>query len=384
MAELNISSHISSNNTDSAPIPRTMLRAFMVLTLILILMPVVACDDTSNSDNGGGDDGGGMDGGDDMGGDMGGGDGGSGLVESGGTLPDDPETFSYVTGGSERQTVDFYRIAGVDLPTEASRGVIEAGKRPVLVWFHGGGWVINDKTNIEPIAFEIAELAGFHLVSVGYRLADPAGSQDPWPGMIHEVKSAIRWLKLNSEMLDIDPNYIITTGESAGAHLAAMIALSAGVQELEGSVNPGASSDVAGAVLFYGPYEFDTIVDQGLDLVLDGTCSVDTLNPLAVWALLDCPVPDNVLDPLSGCSAMELMEASPVTHVDGADPPVFAASGTDDCFVPFRQVFDLQNALNSANVPNEISVTNGGEHDVETLNVSAQQVVDFLDENLGK
>lgn len=356
----------------------TVIRAFLVLTLVLALIALMACDDSSNSGDGGGSDGGGMDGGGDMGG------GGSGIIEAGGKLPDDPETFSYVSGGSNRQTLDFYRIAGVDLPTQASRGVLEAGTRPALVWFHGGGWVINDKTNIEPIAFEIAELAGFHLVSVGYRLAGPTGSQDPWPGMIHEVKSAIRWLKLNSEMLGIDPDYIFTTGESAGAHLAAMVALSAGVPELEGSVNPGASSDVAGAVLFYGPYDFSTIVDQGLGLVLDQTCSVETLNPLAVWALLDCPVPDSVLDALSGCSAMELTQSSPVTHVDGGDPPIFAASGTDDCFVPFQQVFDLQNELNAANVPNEVSVTNGGEHDVETLNVSAQQVVDFLDENAGK
>jgi len=374
MVGLNISSNVYTNNIKPVWVLRIILRAFLALSLILILLPVIACDGTSESDNGGGD----------VGGAMGGGDGGAGIVEPGGTLADVPETFSYVAGGTGRQTLDFFSITGLPSQKEASRGLAESSGRPVLVWFHGGGWVINDKTNIEPIAFEIAELAGFHLVSVGYRLAGPAGSQDPWPGMIHEVKSAIRWLKLNAGMLGIDSDYIITTGESAGAHLAAMVALSAGVQDLEGTVNPGATSDVAGAVLFYGPYEFDTVVNQGLDLVLGGTCIVDTLNPLAVWALLDCPVPDNVLDPLSGCSGMDLKEAGPVTHVDAADPPIFAASGTDDCFVPFQQVFDLQNALNAAGVPNEVSVTNGGEHDVETLSVTAQQIVEFLDENVGK
>ena len=380
MAELKLSSYLALNKTKQAPVWRMILRAFLVLTLVLVLLPVIACDETSNSGNGGGDGGGDMMGG----GDMGGGEEEESIVETGGTLADEPETFSYVAGGTQRQTLDFFEVSGLESQTEASRG-LEAGMgRPALVWFHGGGWVTNDKMNIEPIAFEIAELAGFHLVSVGYRLAGPAGPQDPWPGMIHEVKSAIRWLKLNSEMLGINPNYIITTGESAGAHLAAMIALSAGVQELEGTVNPGATSDVAGAALFYGPYAFDTIVNQGLSLVLDLTCTVETLNPLAVWALLDCTIPDDVLDPLGTCNNMDLVEASPVTHVDMTDPPVFAASGTDDCFVPFQQVFDLQNALNTVGVPNEISVTQGGEHDVETLNVTAQQVVDFLDENVGK
>ena len=367
------------------------VKAILIVSLIVLLMPVLACDSTSDGGDGDGNGGGEMmDGGDDMGGggDMDGGDGeeGASFIEEGGTLAETPQTFSYVSGGSARQTLDYFAISGLESQTVASRGVLEAGTRPALVWFHGGGWVINDKTNIEPIAFEIAELAGFHLISVGYRLAGPGGTQDPWPGMIHEVKSAIRWIKLNSEMLGINPDYIITTGESAGAHLAAMIALSSGVAGLEGSVNPGASSDVAGAVLFYGPYDFSTIVDQGLALFLGGTCSLDTLNPLAVWALLDCSVaePDNLLDPLEGCNAMDLVEAAPVSHVDGSDPPVFAASGTEDCFVPFDQVFDLQNALNGAGVPNEASVTNGGEHDVESLNVTAQQIINFLDTNIGE
>lgn len=160
------------------------------------------------------------------------------------------------------------------------------------------------KLTSEPIVFDIAEMAGFPLISVGYRLA----GQDPWSGMIHEVKSAVRWIKLNSAMLGVDPDFIITIEESAGAHLAAMLAVSAGVPELEGTINPGPTSDVAGAVLFYGPYEFDTIVDQGLDLLLDGTCNIDNLNPLPVWFLLDCPMPDDIfdLDPLSGCNQMDL------------------------------------------------------------------------------
>jgi len=305
------------------------------------------------------------------------------IIEPGGTLADNPQTFDYVGNGNPRQMLDFFGITG--LPSQSASTIstrAELNGRPALVWFHGGGWVINDKTNIEPIAFDIAEMGGFHLVSVGYRLASPAGDQDPWPGMIHEAKSAIRWLKLNSEMLGIDPNFIIVTGESAGAHHAAMLALSAGVPELEGAVNPGATSDVAAGVLFYGPYEFDTIVDQGLDLVLDGTCTIDTLNPLAVWVLLDCPLDPFGLDPLSGCNQMDLTEASPVTHVDMTDPPIFAASGTDDCFVPWMQVNDLGNSLNTFNVPNETSVTVGGAHNVETLNITAEQIISFIDQNI--
>lgn len=295
----------------------------------------------------------------------GGGDGGgAGIdIEPGGTLASEPETYFYVEGGNERQTLDLYRIGGVPSP------------RPALVWFHGGGWVINSKENIEGIAFEIAEAGGFHLVSVGYRLAGQ-GAED-WPGIIREVKSAVRWLRLNAGELGIDPDAIIVTGESAGAHLAAMVALSAGVPGLEGNVNPGVSSAAAAAVLFYGPYDFNTIVDEAIDVLLAGGCGVE-LNPLPIWALLECPVPDDIFDPLSECDQSDLDEASPVTHVDAGDPPVFIAAGTDDCFVPWMQVLDLEDALDAAGVTNEVSITEGGEHDADTLAVTPAQVIEFL------
>ena len=156
-----------------------------------------------------------------------------------------------------------------------------------------------------------------------------------------------------------------------------MIALSAGVDDLEGTVNPGATSDVAAAVLFYGPYDFNTIVDEALDVLLTGKCGIE-LNPLPVWALLGCPVPQDIFDPLSECNQSDLDEASPVTHVDPGDPPVFIAAGTDDCFVPWMQALDLEDALNAAGVTNEVSITEGGEHDADTLDVTAAQVIGFL------
>ncbi len=302
------------------------------------------------------------------------------IAQTGGMLADIPETFSYVDAGTARQTLDFYRIEG--LTSQSALRVSTEGDpspRPALVWFHGGGWVLGNKNNIAPIAFDIAEEAGFHLVSVGYRLAGV--DAEPWPGIIHEVKSAVRWLKLNAEGLGIDPNLIIVGGESAGAHLAAMIASSSGVAGLEGSVNPGVSSDVAGAVLFYGPYELNTIVSQGLEVLATEDCGVE-LNPVPVWFLLDCPIPDDLFDPFSGCDQEELTEASPTTHVDFTDPPMFLASGTSDCTVPWQQTLDMENALNTAGVLHKVSITQGGEHDTGTLDVGAKGVTSFLATNV--
>ena len=239
MAEHGESSQYISNITTPGSLFSFILTASLVLLLLSMLISAVGCDSTSSDgENGSGNGGSEMGGGDDMGGqmgengdmdggdDMGGGEDGSGesIVEAGGTLSENPETFEYVDGGTARQMLDIYRVEGLPSQSVSERGLITSAGRPVLVWFHGGGWVTGSKDNIEGIAFEIAELAGFHLVSVGYRLAGQGA--DPWPGIIVEVKSAVRWLKLNAGMLGIDPEQIIVTGESAGAHLAAMIASS--------------------------------------------------------------------------------------------------------------------------------------------------------------
>jgi acetyl esterase/lipase len=177
--------------------------------------------------------------------------------------------------------------------------------------------------------------------------------------------------------LGIEPDVIIVTGESSGAHIPAMIALSSGVADLEGTVKPWASSDVAEAVLFYGPYDFNTIVDEALEILLAGKCRVE-LNPLPVWALLGCPLPGSLIDPFSECEQPDLVEASPVTHVDSGDPPVFIAAGKNDCYVPWMQALDLEGAQEPAGVRNQVSTTEDGEHDADTLDVTSAQLIDFL------
>lgn len=279
--------------------------------------------------------------------------------------------------------LDFYEIQGLESQTslEVSRDEPEPTPRPALVWIHGGGWIAGDRGDIPSIAFEIAEEGGFHLVSVGYRLS--GDDAEPWPGIIHEVKSAIRWLKLNSGELGIDPSLLIVGGESAGAHLAAMVASSGGVEGLEGEANPGATSSVAGAVLFYGPYNLSTIAGHGQELSDSGECGMG-FDPVPVLFLHDCPVPDDLLsgDPISGCDQDDVMKGSPVSHVDFTDPPMYLASGTSDCVVPWQQTLEMQNALQSAGVPHEVSITQGGEHDTDTLSASAPDVVSFLGANV--
>src|SRR4030095_9891570 len=98
--------------------------------------------------------------------------------------------------------------------------------------------------------------------TVSYRLA-PAHR---FPAAVHDVKAAVRWLRANAERLGIDPARIGATGDSAGAHLALMLGVTAGVKELEGDGgNADRSSEVACVVSVYGPIDFTKSYGKSVD-----------------------------------------------------------------------------------------------------------------------
>ena len=105
----------------------------------------------------------------------------------------------------------------------------EAGKPPLVLWFHGGAWQWFSKDRCMMI-WLAAE--GYALASVDYRLAPSA----KFPAQIHDCKGAVRWLRVNSEKFGYSVERIAAIGESAGGHLASLLGTSAGVTALEGTV----------------------------------------------------------------------------------------------------------------------------------------------------
>ena len=289
-----------------------------------------------------------------------------GCLVFGRTLASTPETHQYVTGGSAQQSLDVYALENSSEP------------RPALVWLHGADWLSGAKGDIDQIAFDIASQAGFHLVSVGYRLS--ADSSAPWPGTVYDVKAAIRWLKSNASNLGIAPNALIVSGEGAGAHLAALIATSSDVVALEGSENLGTSSDVAAAVLFAGAYDFRTIVDQA-DTSFSNIGCAKSFDPRPIWSLLDCITLLNVTN-LDSCRLSSVYLGSPVFHVDATDPPMLIAHGALDCVMPWQQSQDLADALGQAGIVHQLSVTDTGTHEVNSLGTHVDDILTFLNANL--
>lgn len=137
--------------------------------------------------------------------------------------------------------------------------------QPTVVYVYGGGWFYGDHTNTKNKNVYFSKLLrlvdeGFTVAAVEYR----KGIEAPFPAQIHDVKGSVRFLRANAEKYSIDINRIGVMGESAGGHLTALMAMTAGNKELEGTTggNCDYSSEITAAVDFYGPTRLMTYRDD--------------------------------------------------------------------------------------------------------------------------
>ena len=97
------------------------------------------------------------------------------------------------------------------------------GPFPVLVWFHGGGWVVGDLDSADGTARHLAVGAGCVVVSVDYRLAP----ETKFPGPAEDCYAAAQWAANNAAGIGGNPARIAVGGDSAGGNLATVVSLMA-------------------------------------------------------------------------------------------------------------------------------------------------------------
>jgi acetyl esterase/lipase len=99
----------------------------------------------------------------------------------------------------------------------------ESKSLPVIVYYHGGGWVIADLDTYEASPMALAEKANAIVVSVAYRQAP----ENKFPTAHEDSFNAYKWVVENTAEIGGDPNKIATAGESAGGNLAVAVAMMA-------------------------------------------------------------------------------------------------------------------------------------------------------------
>jgi acetyl esterase/lipase len=117
-------------------------------------------------------------------------------------------------------------------------------KKPVVLLIHGGGWKSGDKNQNQAIATALSN-NGFVAVSAEYRLSPEA----KYPAAVLDLKSAIRWIRANSDRYGIDTNSIAVLGCSSGGQLASLIGATNKDRSFEDSIGNSSYSSVVHAVI---------------------------------------------------------------------------------------------------------------------------------------
>ncbi len=207
---------------------------------------------------------------------------------------------------------------------------------PCIVWICGGAWRNMDVHAHMPNFVELAR-KGFVVASVQYRLSNEV----TFPAALEDVKAAIRYLRRRADRYNIDVNKFGVMGESAGGHLAGMVAVTGGIKEFDKGDNLEFSSAVQAACPWYMVSDlsvFPPLDEPGLSPEARFIGGIPRDNPDLVRA------------------------ASPVTYVSSDCPPCLLLHGTDDNTVPHDQSVRFYDALEKVGVPVTLVSVEGADH----------------------
>jgi acetyl esterase/lipase len=255
-------------------------------------------------------------------------------------------------------TVDGKAI-GLDLYLPAS-----VQSPPLLVWVHGGAWRTGTKASVPPAFVD----NGIAVASVDFRQSTEAR----FPAQVHDIKAAIRFLRGKARTYGFRADRIAIAGASSGGHLAALVGVTNGHRELEGTVGDylSQSSSVQAIVDYFGASNLLTILAQSTPFGLN----------------VRRPALERFLGAIPEQTPELATLASPIAHVDRQDPPLLLLHGDQDPQMPINQAHELQGAYEKLGLDVDFHVVHGAAHggDVFYSPPHLKPALDFLGRTVGR
>jgi len=217
---------------------------------------------------------------------------------------------------------------------------------PVVMLIHGGGWVAGNKEEMGLWALPYLAM-GWAVVNVEYRLAESS----PAPAAVEDCRCALGWILQNAEEHGLDPKRIVTTGASAGGHLALTTGMLTPAAGFDRGCQAKRTMDywgvgappmpkVAAIVNWFGITDVAGMLEGGRD----------ARGYAIEWI-------GNASNPVALAKSV-----SPMDMITRGMPPVLTIHGDQDPWVPYSDGVRLHEALQKAGVPNELLTIAGGKH----------------------
>ncbi len=216
-------------------------------------------------------------------------------------------------GVTFQEDVIYGRVEGAALLADIARPAGE-GPFPAIVSVHGGRWVAGHRKDTSSIKPKDWAALGYFAMTIDYRLA----RSTPAPACYQDMLCAIRYVRAHAAQYKVDPDRIFLIGQSAGGHMASLLAtLGEGPWKKTGGWD-AQSADVRAVISVCAPYELNTL-DWG-----------------KLWT------------PLGADATAARQEASPIAHVKATSKPLLIIHSDDDRSVPIKQAVDMAEALKKA------------------------------------
>ena len=243
---------------------------------------------------------------------------------------------SNVTYSADGSQLDVYKPTGAPAP---------AGGFPAIIALPGGGWRHANRKDYGGVVAAAFGPSGYVVLPADYAFASPNGGSGTWPRAVEDIRDAVRWVRKHADSLGVNPNKVVVSGESAGAHLAAL----AGTLD-SGAFDPGNGKQVDGKAIsgkpnavvdFYGPS----------DLVAEWN-QRPQVRPYLLSFL------GGSLDQVKS----RYVAASPLSHVSSDASPTFIIQGTADKVIIPASSTAFDQALKGAGVMEQLTFLEGIPH----------------------